>query len=329
MVESVGFENRSGVYLTGGSNPSLSSNFLFASNFVRKVFPCGELTFQVHWTSHLKPSHVTLWHTLGGDVHQAWMELLFMIQALLREGVASIRLILPYMSYLRQPQVWPVLFEQLFTYRVSELLLFEPHEISEIEKWGNLRDRVGGSGGRKVHCLKAAPLFKRFLEQEHDLGASPFFGCLDNPNAWCIVAPDEGAWERAQALAHFLNCVLVRYTKTRDEAGLPLVERKSREEIQGKKALFIDDILDTGGTLLQVSRDLKRSGIQEIHVLVAHGLFSASKYWQELTSLVQSYTLTDSVPLQQEIPVVVYQRLSIAPFLHAFLKEGMDAERPW
>lgn len=115
---------------------------------------------------------------------------------------------------------------------------------------------------------------------------------LDNP---VVVAPDEGARERGEAVrgAAGIGRPLAHLTKTRTAAG---VRHSVLHGAVGPDAVVVDDILDTGGTLVSACQALQAAGVRHIVVMATHGLFTGTA-WERLWSLgvTRIYT-TDSTP---------------------------------
>ncbi|MEK7347634.1 MAG: ribose-phosphate diphosphokinase, partial [Candidatus Eisenbacteria bacterium] len=112
-----------------------------------------------------------------------------------------------------------------------------------------------------------------------------------------IVAPDEGAVERCEAVAKKagMKRAITIVAKTRTPRGV--VHRRLRGRV-GRRAIVVDDILDTGGTLLSCCRELRRRGAREIHVLVTHGLFTGDA-WTKLWRMgVKTIGCTDTIPVR-------------------------------
>jgi ribose-phosphate pyrophosphokinase len=134
-----------------------------------------------------------------------------------------------------------------------------------------------------------------------------------------IVAPDEGALGRCQAVkmaAGLGNGKIPYFEKHRTPTGIthagPIGE-------VGRHAVIIDDILDTGGTLLSACEKLSQSGVEEISVMVTHGLFTGDR-WKKLWQLgVKSIFCTDSVPIPAGIDSRDIVTLSVVPLLETQL----------
>lgn len=113
--------------------------------------------------------------------------------------------------------------------------------------------------------------------------------------AMTLVTPDEGALPLAQALKEKLHIDedVAYFKKTRTEEGVTLSELHG--EAKGR-AIVVDDLLDTGGTLIESAKKLREKGIEKITVVVTHGLFSGTR-WEELWSLgVEHIYTTNTIP---------------------------------
>ena len=129
-----------------------------------------------------------------------------------------------------------------------------------------------------------------------------------------IVAPDEGARDRCQEVARAagMTAEVVVLEKRRTREGVIHVSISGQVEQQ---AVIVDDILDTGGTLVSCCEQLQRRGVRDITILVTHGLFTGT-LWQKLWTLgVKRIYCTDTVPPAQERPVGNISTLSVLPFL--------------
>jgi ribose-phosphate pyrophosphokinase len=125
-----------------------------------------------------------------------------------------------------------------------------------------------------------------------------------------IVAPDAGAVARCEAVrqAAGIRRPLAHFTKTRTPEG---VTQSILHGAVGPQVVIVDDILDTGGTLLSACEALRNAGAREIVIMVTHGLFTGHA-WQRLWSLgvARIYT-TDSTPLPE--PLVLSERIVVLP----------------
>jgi ribose-phosphate pyrophosphokinase len=130
-----------------------------------------------------------------------------------------------------------------------------------------------------------------------------------------VVAPDEGAIDRCEAVrvaAGVSSGKIPYFEKHRTETGV--VHTGPIGDV-GRQAVIIDDILDTGGTLVSACETLSKVGVEEIDVMVTHGLFTGTR-WKDLYGLgVKRIFCTDSVPLPAGVDGRNIVRLSIIPIL--------------
>jgi ribose-phosphate pyrophosphokinase len=142
-----------------------------------------------------------------------------------------------------------------------------------------------------------------------------------------IVAPDEGALERCEAVrrAAGIHRPLAHLTKTRTPEG---VRHSVLHGAIGPHVVLVDDILDTGGTLVSAGEALQRAGVREIVVMATHGLFTGTA-WERLWSLgVTRMYCTDTTPLREQLLSKPISVLPVAPLLAAYLEPPAEEARP-
>ena len=130
-----------------------------------------------------------------------------------------------------------------------------------------------------------------------------------------IVAPDQGAIGRCQAVqsAAGLAPGKIPYFK-KQRAATGVMHVGPIGEV-GRQTVIVDDILDTGGTLLSACKKLGEAGAEEITIMVTHGLFTGDR-WKDLRGLgVKRIFCTDSVPPAAGVCGDDIVRLSITPLL--------------
>lgn len=135
-----------------------------------------------------------------------------------------------------------------------------------------------------------------------------------------VVAPDEGAKQRAEDVVKALKIKkeITYIVKKRTSDGVKFVDLKGTV---GKKVIIIDDILDTGKTLVACCEKLKEKGVKEIYIMVTHGFFTGNE-WEKLWGLgVRRIYCTDSVPLSKYVSSKNITVLSIIPLLADELKK--------
>ena len=201
--------------------------------------------------------------------------LLLAADTLKRHGATHVEAALPYLAYARQDRLEPQtslacawLGRVLKASGIDTVLTVDVHS-----------DEAVGLLGLPVRSLSPAAVLADALRDADDA---------------VIVAPDEGARARAEELAAALGvrhpCVWLRKRRTRGG-----VEHVSLHGQVRPSAVVVDDILDTGGTLISCCRELRRRGARTIDIAVTHGLFTGDR-WRELLGLARAIHVTDTVP---------------------------------
>ncbi len=223
--------------------------------------------------------------------------------ALRRAGARDVTALLPYLAYARQDHARPT--ESVGLSWVGGLL------------------RASGVDSVvcvDVHGADAADVLGLALTSLSPAGLL----AAALPNSWreevTFVAPDEGAIDRCSAVARAagVDRPIVWARKRRTPAG---VEHLGIVGSPGRRVVVVDDILDTGGTLVSCCRQLRHAGVQQIGVIATHGLFTGEHWRAAISEGVQQIWITDTVrsrrrPKQAEI-------VPVAPLL-ASLLEGIS-----
>ncbi|MBI2158589.1 MAG: ribose-phosphate pyrophosphokinase [Candidatus Rokubacteria bacterium] len=215
---------------------------------------------------------------------------LLLVHTLKKEGARTVTVLLPYLGYARHDKAEPR------RSRATDSSL--AHQLFPIP----------------VRSLSPAELFAR------ELATLP----LAEP---AIVAPDAGALERCDAVrrAAGIRRPLAHFTKERTPEG---IKHSVLHGAVGRQAVLVDDILDTGGTLVSACEGLRRAGVEEIIVMATHGLFTG-RAWERLWSLgVTRIYCTDTTPPPGHLGSAAVVVLSVAPLLAGCLKPAAKDGEP-
>lgn len=227
---------------------------------------------------------------------------LLLCHTLKKEGARTVIALLPYLGYARHDKAEPR------KSRATAWLgaLVKSSGVDEVVAVDVHSSLVHQLFPIPVRSLSPAELFAR------ELSTLP----LAEPT---IVAPDAGARERCEAVrqAASIGRPVAHFAKERTREG---IKHSVLHGAVGRGAILVDDILDTGGTLVAACEALRRAGAEEMVVMVTHGLFTG-RAWERLWSLgVCRIYCTDTIPLPAGLgaaPVVV---LSVAPLLAGWFK---------
>jgi len=233
------------------------------------------------------------------------LSVLLLAHTLKKEGARRVTTLLPYLAYARDDKDKPG--ESLATAWASALA--QASGIDELITIDVHSERGKRLLSIPVLSLSPAEVFADALNRCGLRGAT-------------IVAPDEGAIGRCEAVqraAGMASGKIPYFAKQRTATGIthagPIGE-------VGRQAVIVDDILDTGGTLLSACEKLVEAGVEEITIMVTHGLFTGER-WKQLRRLsVKRVFCTDSVPLPTGVCGSDIVRLSIAPLLAKELRSA-------
>lgn len=263
-------------------------------------FPGGEVSLAIK--ENLSGAEVFIIGSTNAPAENL-LEMFFAIDTVVRLGAAKVTAVIPYFAYLRADR------EKFPGDSVSAAAIVKMLE---------------GAGGANlsvvsinIHSTRAKEFFKVPLT---DIDATTLFeekftGLKDIT----IVAPDEGAEIKAREFARKIgvNNVAV-LKKVRAEDGD--VEITGITGAVGKKVLIIDDIIDSGATLLKASEFLKEKGVEEIYIAAVHMVWQGEGY-QKLAEngLIKKIYTTDTIAPPSGVPEKI-EIIGIAPILQKILR---------
>lgn len=213
---------------------------------------------------------------------QDWLVSLGLINdALMRSSANKICNVLPYMKYSRQDRMVEPR-TPITTSFVAEILNSQTYRVITTDLHN---PAVQGSYKVPFDNLKAYPIIIKYLKENY-----PDF--LANA---VLVAPDVGSAKRMESYAKRLNLPVAITHKTRKEAGI-IGEMIIMGNVEGKNAIIVDDMIDTGGTLIKAAETLKQKGAREIWACATHGIFSKNAKEKLNSSSLNKIIITDSIP---------------------------------
>lgn len=235
---------------------------------------------------------------------------LLLAHTLKKEGASRVTGILPYLAYSREDKVKPG--QSLSTAWTGAALQASGFD----EIW---TVDLHSEQDRKLFPLRLESLPACAILRE-SLGKLAL-------NGTCFVSPDQGAIPRCQAMmsaAGMKSGNLVYFEKHRTESGI--VHHAPVGKVE-RRAVIVDDILDTGATLVSACEKLVAAGAEELYICVTHGLFTGQE-WHNLWSLpVKHLFCTDTIPACANIRDPRITVLPVAPILREELQRaGCKAE---
>ncbi|HXF48434.1 MAG TPA: ribose-phosphate diphosphokinase [Verrucomicrobiae bacterium] len=226
------------------------------------------------------------------------LSILLLAHTIKHQRSGELTLLLPYLAYTRQDKIKP---KRSLAARWMGALL-QASGVDRVITVDIHSHRAESLLSIPVVSLSPAPLFSKIITEQALPDAT-------------LVAPDEGAVFRCEALRKELGLrmPLAYFTKTRTAQG---VTSELQGEV-GEFAVVVDDILDTGETLVACCQTLQEAGAKEILVLVTHGIFTGN-LWTKLWGLgVKRIYVTDTIP--QIPPDRRIKKVSVAPLIRDHL----------
>jgi len=228
------------------------------------------------------------------------MELLIILDALKRASARRTTAVIPYYGYARQEKklkprepISAKLVADLISVAGADRLLTVDLHVQSIQGFFNI----------PVDHIPAGPILAA------DLMARSFVG----PDT-VVVSPDVGAVGTAKALADRLNASLAIIAKRRPEANKVEVIQVIGE-LDGKRVVLIDDMIDTGGSIVEAAEMVAARGALEICAYATHPVFSGDAVERIAASAVREVVVTDTIPLPPSKRHVKIRVLSTAPIL--------------
>ena len=274
---------------------SLSSNQQVAEKVAKKYdaelgvisidnFADGEVL--VKTLSDVKGKDAVIIESTAKNAHETLFELLLLVDSIKRSGARSVRLYIPYFGYSRQERVsWfnepvscEVVAKILDTAEVDEILTFDLHH-----------DDIINFFKTPFRSLATTKLFKDYYLDyfaKHNIDL----------NDVVVVSPDHGSNTRADLLVASLpgskKTILNKY---RPKPNLAEHLEVNVEDVKDKICIIIDDIIDTGGTIISAADLLVRSGAKSIMVAASHGVFSPNSINKLLESPLDDIVVSNTI----------------------------------
>jgi len=228
-------------------------------------------------------------------VDEQLIELLLFIDSLRRASVGKINLILPYICYFRQDR------------QVEKRQPISGRLIADLISLGPI-DRVVTID---LHSPQAAGFFNVKLD---DIRLIKFWVNWIKANIsltdLVIGSADYGGVQKATKLASLLGVKMIFVDKKREDDTI--MSRFLLGEVRGKDVCIVDDILDTGGTLLSAIKKVKEEGAKKIYAVITHPVFSPRVF--SLLSDAFSQDWLDLLVVTNTIPIDL-ENTSLKPFL--------------
>ena len=268
--------------LTGNSNKNLSnkiSKYLknkLVNSSIRK-FSDGEIYIEIN--ENIRGNSIFIIQGISSPANDNLMELLLCIDALKRSSAKNITAVIPYFGYARQDRkvvprtsISAKLVSNLITKAGADRIVTVDLHAGQIQGFFDI----------PVDNLFSTPIFARHIKRK-----------IKSKNLIC-VAPDVGGVERTRALGRKLDVGLAIIDKRKPAPGKSQVMNVIGN-VKGKTCIITDDIIDSGGTIVNAADALIKRGAKEVYVYVTHGVLSGEAVEKIKKSKIKNLVVTDTI----------------------------------
>ena len=268
--------------VAGNSNPPLAEaisaylNLPLTSASVRR-FSDMECFVEIH--ENVRGEDVFVVQSTSYPANDNLMELLICIDAIRRASARRITAVIPYFGYARQDRkvgprtpISAKLVANLITEAGADRVLTLELHAGQIQGFFDI------------------PVDNLFTSSEFEKDIRETF----NGDDLTFVSPDAGGIIRARGMAKRLDADLVIVDKRRDRAGVSEV-MSIIGDVEGRRCIIVDDIVDSAGTLCNAAEALKKAGAAKVSAHISHGVFSGGAVSRIEESVLDMVTITDSI----------------------------------
>jgi ribose-phosphate pyrophosphokinase len=273
--------------LTGNSNKILSKNIAkylktkLVNSSIRK-FADGEIYIEIN--ENIRGNSIFIVQSISSPANDNLMELLLCIDALKRSSAKNITAVIPYFGYARQDRkvvprtsISAKLVSNLITKAGADRVVTVDLHAGQIQGFFDI----------PVDNLFSTPIFARHVRKR-----------IKSKKIIC-VAPDVGGTERARALGKLLNVGLAIVDKRRPKPGQSQVMNVIGD-VKNQTCVIVDDIIDSGGTIVNAAKALKQRGAKEVYVYITHGVLSGEAVKKIKNSVIKNLVITDTIDNSQK-----------------------------
>jgi len=268
--------------VTGNSNQPLATaiaSYLglpLTKASVRR-FADNEIFVEIH--ENIRGSDVFIIQSTSYPANDHLMELLIITDAVRRSSARRITAVIPYFGYARQdrkvgsraPISAKLVANLIANSGVDRVMMMDLHA-----------GQIQGFFDIPTDNLWAAPLMVRDIKERFDLANL------------MVVSPDVGGVARARGFAKRINAPLAIVDKRRERAGESEVMNVIGD-VAGHTCILIDDIVDSGGTLVNAADALLANGAKDIYAYISHGVLSGGAVARITGSKLKELVITDSI----------------------------------
>jgi ribose-phosphate pyrophosphokinase len=289
--------------VAGNSNRALSeaiASYLATPLAKAVVRRFADMEIFVEINENVRGADVFVLQSTSYPANDHLMELLIIIDALRRASARRITAVIPYFGYARQDRksgsrtpISAKLVANLITQAGADRVMTVDLHAGQIQGFFDI----------PTDNLYASPVMVRDIKERFEL------------KQLMVVSPDVGGVVRARGLAKRIDAPLAIIDKRRERAGESEVMNVIGE-VDGRTCILIDDIVDSGGTLVNAADALLDSGATDVYAYISHGVLSGGAVARVTASQLKELVITDSIQPTEAVRVARNIRvLSIATLI--------------
>ena len=267
-------------------------------NCVVRHFADGAI--MINTTDSVRGKKVYIIQSTSNPVTERLMELLIFIDALKRASAKEITAVVPYYGYARQdrkasprePITAKLVANLLQTAGINRIVTIDLHA-----------PQIQGFFDVPVDELSAIPFFAKYLKDK-----------LGNKEEYVVVAPDHGGTTRARRLSLLLDCPIAIVDKRRPRPNVAEV-MGIVGDVKGKVAIMVDDIIDTGGTIIAGANKVMENGAKKVYAVCTHGIFSEDALSKLDKSVFEEIIISNTIALPEKAASKKIKVISLAPMI--------------
>tara|TARA_B100001750_G_C15380435_1_gene532160 strand:- start:24 stop:953 length:930 start_codon:yes stop_codon:yes gene_type:complete len=265
-------------------------------------FADGEVYIEIN--ENIRGNSIFVIQSTSNPANDNLMELLICIDALRRSSAKNITAVIPYFGYARQDRkvvprtaISAKLVSNLITNAGANRILSVDLHAGQIQGFFDI----------PVDNLFATPIFARHVKK------------IKLNNLIC-VAPDVGGVERTRALSRRLNSTIAIIDKRRPSPGKSEV-MNIVGNVKNKNCVIVDDIIDSGGTIVNAAKALKEKGAKDVYVYITHAVLSGEAVQKIERSRIKKLITTDTIDNSKKIGrSKKIEIISLAPMISEAMK---------
>ncbi|APF24183.1 ribose-phosphate diphosphokinase [Clostridium butyricum] len=272
------------------------------------TFSDGEISVDINET--VRGMDVFIVQSTCSPVNNNLMELLIMIDAFKRASAGRITAVVPYYGYARQDRkaksrdpITAKLVADLLTAAGANRVLTMDLHASQIQGYFNI----------PVDHLLGGPILAEYFISKG----------LEDQDDVVVVSPDLGSVTRARKFADNLHAPIAIIDKRRPKANVSEI-MNIIGDVEGKRCILIDDMIDTAGTITNAANALKDLGAKNVYACCTHGVLSGPAMDRINKSAIEELVMLNTIPISEDKESAKIRSISVAPLFAEAIKRIYD-----